>query len=526
MQKKKEKKPEVDEGAIARAIHDYRSGEISSIRKSAETHGLVYQTLRNRLNGVLPRPLAHVKEQLLSPEEEDEIVEWIKASDEKGEGRSRSDVLEYAELFLLVNKEQAHISDAWFERFKKRHKKIHIVQGRSLSSLRAKAATVDKIKGYFSEYRQIVREHHIPDENIFNYDESGFIMGQGNSSKVAVPSYKNRTYVKSTEGRDSCTVIEAISMTGEALIPSIIFKGKTLRTGWIADDAPDYYYSVSKCGYTSYWLSWRWLEEVFIPQVKKRTTNGKILLIMDGHGSHKTKKFRETCEENSIIPLYLPPHSTHLLQPLDLGIFGPLKSEYKTKLKKLAGVLCDRPIRQRFFIMKYAEARKEKLTSERIIRSWETAGLNPIDPDKVLKSSQLIVEQINNEIDGIEIDVTENNEHDSNEIGPNTEDLTEREYIEFLEKELKSAKSEITHLKAQLALSKFNESRSKEASQNKTPPGVSSAIPMDENQGFKRAAPYVKNLRQNPPKKGKRKALQDITNLSNGENSYTNSCRN
>ena len=43
-------------------------------------------------------------------------------------------------------------------------------------------------------------------------------MGQGKSSRVAVPSYKNRTYVKSTEGRDSCTVIEAISMSGEKLI--------------------------------------------------------------------------------------------------------------------------------------------------------------------------------------------------------------------------------------------------------------------------------------------------------------------
>lgn len=91
-------------------------------------------------------------------------------------------------------------------------------------------------------------------------------MGQGKSSRVAVPSYKNRTYVKSTEGRDSCTVIEAISMSGEKLIPGIIFKGQTLRTGWFNDDASDYYYSVSKCGYTSYWLSWRWLEEVLFPK--------------------------------------------------------------------------------------------------------------------------------------------------------------------------------------------------------------------------------------------------------------------
>ena len=70
---------------------------------------------------------------------------------------------------------------------------------------------------------------------------------------------------------------------------------------------------------------------------------------MDGHGSHKTKKFRETCEDNNIIPLYLPPHSTHLLQPLDLGIFGPIKYGYKAKLSKLAHALGTDPVKQQLF---------------------------------------------------------------------------------------------------------------------------------------------------------------------------------
>lgn len=120
---------------------------------------------------------------------------------------------------------------------------------------------------------------------------------------------------------------------------------------------------------------------------------------------------KKTRENNNAIPLYLPPHFIHLLQPLDLGIFGQLKSEDKTNLRELAGITCNRPFRQRLFIMKYTEARREKLTRERIIQSWETAGLNRINPDKVLKSLQFIVEQINKEIDNIELDPTENTEH-------------------------------------------------------------------------------------------------------------------
>ena len=30
--------------------------------------------------------------------------------------------------------------------------------------------------------------------------------------------------------------------------------------------------------------------------------------------------------DNNIILMILPPHSSHLTQPLDIGIFGPLKT--------------------------------------------------------------------------------------------------------------------------------------------------------------------------------------------------------
>ena len=141
------------------------------------------------MNGVLPKQIAHRGKQLFTPQQEKEIVKWIIESDEAGNGRSRHDIVEYAELFYCW-------TDNWLVSVVlglnalKRHKEIHVVQGRKISSLRVKAATPDQIKEYFHKYDLIVRQHQIPNENIFNYDESGFIMGQGKSSRVAVPSYK------------------------------------------------------------------------------------------------------------------------------------------------------------------------------------------------------------------------------------------------------------------------------------------------------------------------------------------------
>ncbi len=39
--------------------------------------------------------------------------------------------------------------------------------------------------------------------------------------------------------------------------------------------------------------------------------------------------------EHNIILLVIPPHTSHLLQPLDLAIFGPLKRHLTTEVNKI-----------------------------------------------------------------------------------------------------------------------------------------------------------------------------------------------
>jgi hypothetical protein len=39
-------------------------------------------------------------------------------------------------------------------------------------------------------------------------------------------------------------------------------------------------------------------------------------------------RFELYCQQNNIITLCMPSHSSHLLQPLDVGCFGPLKKAY------------------------------------------------------------------------------------------------------------------------------------------------------------------------------------------------------
>jgi len=50
---------------------------------------------------------------------------------------------------------------------------------------------------------------------------------------------------------------------------------------------------------------------------------------MDGHGSHITYGFVKFCMKHNILLLCLPSHSTHLLQPLDIGLLSPYQHFYR-----------------------------------------------------------------------------------------------------------------------------------------------------------------------------------------------------
>ena len=71
------------------------------------------------------------------------------------------------------------------------------------------------------------------------------------------------------------------------------------------------------------------MNEVFHSSTEKATAEDEYrLLILDDHDSHVSWQFVLACHNYKILPLCLPPHATHLLQPLDIAIFGPLQKSY------------------------------------------------------------------------------------------------------------------------------------------------------------------------------------------------------
>lgn len=87
-------------------------------------------------------------------------------------------------------------------------------------------------------------------------------------------------------------MIEAVTATGDALNPGVIFRGKELQKQWFLDqfrrEVPGWRFITSPNGWTNNNIGVEWLEGVFLPQMntRRKDESEAILLILDGHFSH------------------------------------------------------------------------------------------------------------------------------------------------------------------------------------------------------------------------------------------------
>ncbi len=58
-------------------------------------------------------------------------------------------------------------------------------------------------------------------------------------------------------------------------------------------------------------------------------------MILNSYKSYCSTEFELHYQQNKIITLYIPLHSSHLLQPLDVSCFRPLKQAYSCQVKDL-----------------------------------------------------------------------------------------------------------------------------------------------------------------------------------------------
>src|SRR5579859_6730334 len=213
----------------------------------------------------------------------------------------------------------------------------------------------------------------------------GTSIGTCNSTNVVIDTSLNHTYVAQLGRQEWVTVIECVSATGRRIEPYVIFKGANLVSSWLPKELPPgWMFTTNAKGWTNNYHSLQWLH-YFDAQTRLhlQSLDKYHLLLCDGHDSYISVDFVSYCIQHRIELVLLPPHSSYLIQPLDVGIFGPLKTALSHQQARLfkSGV---RRIEKAEWLEHVILARDEAITEKNILAAWRGAGLFPENMHRIL----------------------------------------------------------------------------------------------------------------------------------------------
>jgi len=276
--------------------------------------------------------------------------------------------------------------ESWFRGFMSRNPSMRWRTSQELGYDRVQV-TKEHIVSWFGDLQAFLLEE-VPDwssllsssSRVFNCDESGFPL-QARKKKVLAPSGARNVYQVTTPGKEQVTVLAAVSAAGLYVPPFIIFKGKRLRNTGLAD-FDTAVFSVSDKGWMMKDNFTAWLTQ-FDATVTASDIQRPVILFMDGHSSHFSLKGIQFAREKGIILYCLPAHASHIMQPLDVGIFSSLKASWKSALLRWQWENPGINFTKSDFPGLFKTVWEKSCTKEKAASSFLRAGLFPLDPSAI-----------------------------------------------------------------------------------------------------------------------------------------------
>jgi hypothetical protein len=367
---------------IILAIQAMKSDASLSQRRAAAAYNVPETTLRRQRVKPASTNIVHHNASKLQRHEEDTIVQYIRKLDERGFAPTLSYIQEMANQ-LLAARGGGQTGDKWAYRFIRRRSEIKSQVSRPRDYRRVLCSNPAVISPWFDLVHNVKAKYGILDKDTYNFDKTGFQIGVGGSVKVVTASERRLKPLSVQPGdREWITLIACINAMGWSIPPFFILKAKHHDQAWYHNNPLDWRIGVSKNGWTTNELGLAWLKH-FIQHTEARTIGSHRLLIINGHKSHQSLEFQNLYKESKIIALCMPPHASHILQPLDVRCFAPLKRAYKTEINVLANSHINH-INKRTFLATFLAVYNKAISKSNILSSFQATSLVPLDPEVVL----------------------------------------------------------------------------------------------------------------------------------------------
>ena len=373
-------------GALDAVLLKYLSANIA-----AKLYGVPPSTLKDQLSGRVVHGVNPGRKQYLTKQEEKELADHLILSAKVGYDKTCRDVMNLVEKYMNSrpsedeNQKKVTISNGWWFKFRKRNPSICLRRGDSTAGLRMNAVNSENINEYFDLLEEVFEEYGFADhpEAIYNMDDTGIPLEPRPPKVVAKRGQKKVRYQMSGQ-KQQITVIGCGSATGHVIPPLIVFAAKQINYLWTKNEVTGSCFAVSDNGWVDHELFSFFLTKHFMANA---VPYRPLLLLLDGHSTHFEPKSLQLAKEHNIVVFCLPPHTTHVCQPLDCSFFKPLKEHWRGECHRFCQKNPGLVISKFNFYGIFREAWLKAISPSNVIAGFKKAGVYPLNRDKILLST-------------------------------------------------------------------------------------------------------------------------------------------
>ncbi|XP_049879436.1 uncharacterized protein LOC126376220 [Pectinophora gossypiella] len=272
---------------------------------------------------------------VFSEEEEILLVQYLKEMEGRLFGLTTCELQKLAYELAVRNNKQHKFNDIkkkagkdWLRGFLNRHPDLSLRKPENTSAARAAGFNKVSVGQFFELLGRSLDEKCFTPDRIYNCDETGVsIVPKSRSKVIAATGKKQVGALTSAERGTTITVEICFNAAGTYVPPMFIYPRKRMKPELLNGAPPNSWSECSDSGWMTAEIFLRWFHK-FVKFTNASKEN-PVMLILDGHASHtQSLQLIDKAREHGVTIQCFPPHTTHKLQPADVGFMRPLSIFY------------------------------------------------------------------------------------------------------------------------------------------------------------------------------------------------------